>query len=138
MTTLSFTSCLVFIFQERPGADSSQEEEEMDNMIYSLRRKKHDLYRHNGLKYYITQQLMLFCSFANISFNLTDSNKTRQQKRRRLTETKNKLRERIMQYNDDAAFEDKIDIDAACSLSEDLILPWDVQGDGNQVFSLCV
>ncbi|KAG8004387.1 hypothetical protein GBF38_022174, partial [Nibea albiflora] len=92
---------------ERPGADSSQEElqREIDDMIYSLRRKKHDLYRQN------------------------DSNKTRQRKRRRITEGKKKLRERIMQYNDDAAFEEKIDIDAACSLLEDLILPWDVQGD---------
>ncbi|KAK0156220.1 hypothetical protein N1851_000502 [Merluccius polli] len=59
----------------------------------------------------------------------TDSNKTRQRKRRRLTEAKKKLQERIMQYNDDAAFEERIDIDVACSLSEDLILPWDVQGD---------
>ncbi|KAG8001018.1 hypothetical protein GBF38_004801 [Nibea albiflora] len=97
---------------ERPGADSSQEElqREIDDMIYSLRRKKHDLYRQNGMKYYTTQQLMLFFrSFPNISFNLTDSNKTRQRKRRRLTEGKKKLRERIMQYNDDAAFEEKID-----------------------------
>ncbi|TKS91162.1 hypothetical protein D9C73_025296 [Collichthys lucidus] len=90
---------------ERPGADRSHEElqREIDDMIYSLRRKKHDLYRQN------------------------DSNKTRQRKRRRLTESKKKLRERIMQYNDAAA--EKIDIDAACSLSEDVILPWDVQGD---------
>lgn len=138
MTTLNFTSYLVSIFQERPGADRSHEElqREIDDMIYSLRRKKHDLYRQNGMKYYITQQLMFFfCSFPNISFNLTDSNKTRQRKRRRLTESKKKLRERIMQYNDAAA--EKIDIDAACSLSEDVILPWDVQGDGNQVF-VCV
>ncbi|TKS91148.1 hypothetical protein D9C73_025282 [Collichthys lucidus] len=98
---------------ERPGADRSHEElqREIDDMIYSLRRKKHDLYRQN------------------------DSNKTRQRKRRRLTESKKKLRERIMQYNDAAA--EKIDIDAACSLTEDVILPWDVQGDGNEVF-VCV
>ncbi|KAI9526504.1 hypothetical protein NQZ68_039180 [Dissostichus eleginoides] len=62
---------------EKHGAQSSQEElqREIDEMIYSLRRKKHELYRQN------------------------DSNQTRQRKRRRLTELKKKLRERILQYN---------------------------------------
>ncbi|KAE8300818.1 hypothetical protein D5F01_LYC00965 [Larimichthys crocea] len=103
--TLAMSDVKQWAATERPDADSSQEElqREIDDTIYSLRRKKHDLYRQN------------------------DSNKTRQRKRRRLTESKKKLRERIMQYNDAAA--EKIDIDAACSLSEDVILPWDVQGD---------
>ncbi|KAI9516387.1 hypothetical protein NQZ68_017590 [Dissostichus eleginoides] len=59
----------------------------------------------------------------------TDSNQTRQCKRRRLTELKKKLRERILQYNTIDACTEKIDTEAACSLSEDVILPWEVQGD---------
>ncbi|KAI9548860.1 hypothetical protein NQZ68_003394 [Dissostichus eleginoides] len=59
----------------------------------------------------------------------TDSNQTRQRKRRRLTELKKKLRERILQYNTIDACTEKIDAEAACSLSEDVILPWEVQGD---------
>lgn len=103
-------------------------------MIYSIRKKKNDLYRQNGMKYYITQQLMLFCSFPNISFNQTDSNKTRQRKRRRLAEVKKKLKDTIMHYNAEPALEPKIDIEAVCSLSDNVILPWDAQGDGKQVF----
>lgn len=87
------------------------------------------------MQYYITHQLLLFCSFANISFNQTDSNKTRQRKRRRLAEVKKKLRETIMHYNAEPAFEPKIDIEAVCSLSDNVILPWDAQGDGKHVFS---
>ncbi|KAI9537929.1 hypothetical protein NQZ68_020912 [Dissostichus eleginoides] len=92
---------------EKHGAQSSQEElqREIDEIIYSLRRKKHDLYRQN------------------------DSNQTRQRKRRRLTELKKKLRERILQYNTIDACTEKIGTEAACSLSEDVILPWEVQGD---------
>ncbi|KAI9517930.1 hypothetical protein NQZ68_001099 [Dissostichus eleginoides] len=59
----------------------------------------------------------------------TDSNQTRQPKRRRLTELKKKLRERILQYNTIDACTEKIDTEAACNLSEDVILPWEVQGD---------
>ncbi len=85
-------------------------------------------------KIIISQQLTLFCFFPLIFiFDLTDSNKTRQRKRRRLNEVKKKLRERIMHYNADAAFEEKIDIEGACSLSEDVTLPWEVQGDGKHV-----
>ncbi|KAI9539239.1 hypothetical protein NQZ68_009316 [Dissostichus eleginoides] len=93
--------------QWKHGAQSSQEEvqREIDEMIYSLRRKKHDPYRQN------------------------DSNQTRQRKWRRLTELKKKLRERILQYNTIDACTEKIDTEAACSLSEDVILPWDAQGD---------
>ncbi|XP_041848213.1 uncharacterized protein LOC121644386 [Melanotaenia boesemani] len=89
------------------GAHSSQEElqREIDEIIYSLRRKKHDLYQQN------------------------DSNQTRQQKRRRLGELKKKLREKIVQYNTVAADEDKIDSEAACSLSDEVVLPWEAQGD---------
>ena len=139
LNTLCFTSCLVSIFLERPTADSNQEElqREIEDMLYSIRKKKNDLYRQNGMKYYISQQLMLFCSFPNISFNQTDSNKTRQWKRRRLAEVKKKLRETIIQFNAEPAFEPKIDIEAVCSLSDNVILPWDVQGDGKQVFLWC-
>ncbi|KAI9544899.1 hypothetical protein NQZ68_041839 [Dissostichus eleginoides] len=59
----------------------------------------------------------------------TDSNQTRQRKRRRLRELKKKLRERILQYNTIDACTEKIGTEAACSLSEDVILPWEVQGD---------
>ncbi|XP_073318484.1 uncharacterized protein [Pagrus major] len=92
---------------ERPTADSTQEElqREIENMIYSIRKKKNDLYRQN------------------------DSNKTRQRKRRRLAEVKKKLKETVIQYNAEPAFEPKIDIEAVCSLSDNVILPWDVQGD---------
>lgn len=104
-------------------------------MIYSIRKKKNDLYRQNGIKYYITQQLMLFfLLFSYISFNHTDSNKTRQRKRRRLAEVKKKLKDTIMHYNAEPALEPKIDIEAVCSLSDNVILPWDAQGDGKQVF----
>ncbi|XP_058478960.1 uncharacterized protein LOC131455382 [Solea solea] len=91
---------------EKRGAHSSREElqREIDEIIYSLRRKKHDLYRQN------------------------DSNQTRHRKRRRLGELKKKLGEKIIQYNTVAANEDKIDTEAACSLS-DVILPWEAQGD---------
>lgn len=35
-----------------------------------------------------------------------------------------------MHYNTIGAVEEKIDTEAACSLCEDVILPWEVQGDG--------
>ncbi|XP_051800777.1 uncharacterized protein LOC110971783 isoform X2 [Acanthochromis polyacanthus] len=91
---------------EKHGARSSQEElqREIEDIIYSLRRKKHDLYRQN------------------------DSNQTRQRKRRRLGELKKKLREMIMQYNAVATSAQNIDAEAACSLS-DVLLPWEAQGD---------
>ncbi|KAK5890717.1 hypothetical protein CesoFtcFv8_014210 [Champsocephalus esox] len=59
----------------------------------------------------------------------TDSNQTRHRKRRRLTELKKKLRERILQYNTIDTCTETIDTEAACSLSEDVILPWEAQGD---------
>ncbi|XP_041850167.1 uncharacterized protein LOC121645645 [Melanotaenia boesemani] len=83
----------------------SELQREIDEIIYSLRRKKHDLYRQN------------------------DSNQMRQRKRRRLGELKKKLREKIVQYNTVAADEDKIDSEAACSLSDEVVLPWEAQGD---------
>ncbi|XP_030275685.1 uncharacterized protein LOC115583222 [Sparus aurata] len=92
---------------EKPQTHSSQEElqREIDEIIYSLRRKKHDLYRQN------------------------DSNQTRGRKRRRLSELKKRLREKVLHYNTIAACEEKVDVEATCSLSEDVILPWEAQGD---------
>lgn len=101
-------------------------------MIYSIRKKKNDLYRQNGIT--SLNSLCFFCYFPNISFNHTDSNKTRQRKRRRLAEVKKKLKDTIMHYNAEPALEPKIDIEAVCSLSDNVILPWDAQGDGKQVF----
>lgn len=48
--TLHFTSCFVSVIPERLDAHSSHEElqREIDDLIYSLRRKKHDLYRQTG------------------------------------------------------------------------------------------
>lgn len=65
-----------------------------------------------------------------IFFYLTDSNQTRQRKRRRLGELKKTLREKIVLYNTIPDCEEKIDTEAACSLSDDFILPWEAQGDG--------
>ncbi|KAM3620340.1 uncharacterized protein V6R79_021868 [Siganus canaliculatus] len=92
---------------EKHGAHSSQEElqREIEDIIYSLKRKKHDLYRQN------------------------DSNQTRQRKRRRLGVLKKKLREMIAQYNTVAASEHGIDAEAVCCLSDDVVLPWEAQGD---------
>ncbi|CAL8236874.1 unnamed protein product [Arctogadus glacialis] len=92
---------------ERNGAHNIQEElrREIDEIIYSLRRKKHDLYRQN------------------------DSNQTRQRKRRRIGEQKKKLQEKILLYNSTATSKEKINTEATSSLSDDLILPWEAQGD---------
>ncbi|XP_073717457.1 uncharacterized protein [Misgurnus anguillicaudatus] len=92
---------------ERDSTPGSQEElqKEIDEIIYSIRRKKRDLYRQN------------------------DSNQTRQRKRRRLGELKKTLREKIVQYNTLPGCEEKIDTEAACCLSDDFILPWEAQGD---------
>ncbi|KAK7173361.1 hypothetical protein R3I93_003245 [Phoxinus phoxinus] len=92
---------------ERHSTHSSQEElqTEIDEIIYSIRRKKHDLYRQN------------------------DSNQTRQRKRRRLGELKKTLREKIVLYNTIPGCEEEIDTEAACRLSDDFILPWEAQGD---------
>ncbi|XP_073695406.1 uncharacterized protein [Garra rufa] len=91
---------------EKRGSHSSQEElqREIDEIIYSIRRKKQDLYRQN------------------------DSSRTRQRKRRRLGELKKTLGEKIVLYNAIPGCEGKIDTEAACSLS-DVILPWEAQGD---------
>ncbi|XP_077078810.1 uncharacterized protein LOC143732013 isoform X5 [Siphateles boraxobius] len=59
----------------------------------------------------------------------TDSNQTRQRKRRRFGELKKTLREKIVLYNTIPGCEEKIDTEAACSLSDDFILPWEAQGD---------
>ncbi|XP_077078775.1 uncharacterized protein LOC143732013 isoform X1 [Siphateles boraxobius] len=92
---------------EKDSTHCSQEElqREIDEIIYSIRRKKHDLYRQN------------------------DSNQTRQRKRRRFGELKKTLREKIVLYNTIPGCEEKIDTEAACSLSDDFILPWEAQGD---------
>ena len=47
-------------------------------------------------------------------------------------ELKKKLQERIMQYNTSVSCEEKIDTEGACSLSGDVVLPWEAQGDGKQ------
>ena len=75
---------------------------------------------------------LCFVLTVRLFFNLTDSNQTRQRKRRRLGELKKKLREKIMEHNTIAACEQKIDTEAACSLSDDLVMPWEAHGDGKQ------
>ncbi|XP_073679987.1 uncharacterized protein [Garra rufa] len=94
------------LFNKKRSSHSSQEElqREIDEIIYSIRRKKQDLYRQN------------------------DSSRTRQRKRRRLGELKKTLGEKIVLYNAIPGCEGKIDTEAACSLS-DVILPWEAQGD---------
>ncbi|RXN13767.1 hypothetical protein ROHU_009449 [Labeo rohita] len=91
---------------EKHSSDSSQEElqREIDEIIYSIRRKKQDLYRQN------------------------DSSQTRQRKRQRIGELKKTLSEKIVLYNAIPGCEEKIDTEAACSLC-DVILPWEAQGD---------
>ncbi|RXN05330.1 hypothetical protein ROHU_033475 [Labeo rohita] len=98
--------CLFLFYQEKHSSDSSQEElqREIDEIIYSIRRKKQDLYRQN------------------------DSSQTRQRKRRRIGELKKTLSEKIVLYNAIPGCEKKIDTEAACSLC-DVILPWEAQGD---------
>ncbi|RXN23936.1 hypothetical protein ROHU_022371 [Labeo rohita] len=98
---------------EKHSSDSSQEElqREIDEIIYSIRRKKQDLYRQN------------------------DSSQTRQRKRRRIGELKKTLSEKIVLYNAIPGCEEKIDTEAACSLC-DVILPWEAQGDDHvELFS---
>lgn len=85
------------------------------------------------IKKVMIKQVFVFF-VPNVPFNLIDSSKMRQLKRKRLSKIKNKLRERIVHYNADAAIEERIDMEAVCSLSEDVILPWDVQGNGKRVF----
>ena len=50
LSTFGFPTPLVSIFLEIQGAPTTQKElqREIDDLIYSLRRKKHDLYRQNG------------------------------------------------------------------------------------------
>ncbi|RXN07739.1 hypothetical protein ROHU_032173 [Labeo rohita] len=94
------------IFQKKHSSHSSQEElqREIDEIIYSIRRKKQDLYQQN------------------------DSSQTRQRKRQRLGELKKTLSEKIVLYNAIPGCEGKIDTEAACSLC-DVILPWEAKGD---------
>ncbi|KAG1955364.1 hypothetical protein F2P79_008456 [Pimephales promelas] len=78
---------------------------EIESIIVSLLRKKQDLYRQH------------------------DSNQTRQRKRRKIRELKNKLRQKIVLYNTIA--EDTIDGELASNLTEDYILPWERSEDGH-------
>ncbi|XP_077088059.1 uncharacterized protein LOC143739456 [Siphateles boraxobius] len=71
----------------------------------ALLRKKQDLYRQH------------------------DSNQTRQRKRRKIRELKNKLRQKTRLYN--AIAEDTIDEELASNLTEDYILPWERSEDGH-------
>ncbi|KAG7510018.1 hypothetical protein JOB18_011250 [Solea senegalensis] len=73
-------------------------------------------------------------AFIRMPSHRTESNQTRHRKRKRLGELKKKLGEKIIQYNTVAASEDKIDTEAACSLS-DVVLPWEAQGDDEFVIS---
>jgi len=61
-------------------------------------------------------------------FHFADSNQTRQRKRRKIRELKNKLRQKIVLYNTIA--EDTIDGELASNLTEDYILPWERSEDG--------
>lgn len=56
-----FTNKCVLFSLEKPRASGRQEElqQEIDEIIYSIRRKKHDLYRQNGI-YFLVNKLMLF------------------------------------------------------------------------------
>ncbi|CAM4590521.1 unnamed protein product [Leuciscus chuanchicus] len=76
---------------------------EIESIIVALLRKKQDLYRQH------------------------DSNQTRQRKRRKIRELKNKLRQKIRLYN--AIAEDTIDEELASNLTEDYILPWERSED---------
>ncbi|XP_039525902.1 uncharacterized protein LOC120478181 [Pimephales promelas] len=78
---------------------------EIESIIVSLLRKKQDLYRQH------------------------DSNQTRQRKRRKIRELKNKLRQKIVLY--DTVAEDTIDGELASNLTEDYILPWERSEDGH-------
>ncbi|KAK0130664.1 hypothetical protein N1851_034858 [Merluccius polli] len=79
---------------------------EIDNLIVTLLRKKQDLYR------------------------LHDSSQVRLRKRRKMTELKGKLRQRVVQYNA-LVEENGIDVELACSLTDGYILPWEGQDEGN-------
>ncbi|KAI9518050.1 hypothetical protein NQZ68_041540, partial [Dissostichus eleginoides] len=61
---------------------------------------------------------------------VTDSNQARQRKRKRMTELKKKLREKVVQYNTGVQ-EEPIDEELACSLTEGYILPWKRHRNGN-------
>ena len=63
------------------------------------------------------------------SFRFADSNQARQRKRKKMTELKKKLREKVLQYNT-VVEGDPIDEELACSLTEGYILPWERHGDG--------
>ncbi|KAI9523929.1 hypothetical protein NQZ68_022562, partial [Dissostichus eleginoides] len=63
-------------------------------------------------------------------WTVTDSNQARQRKRKRMTELKKKLREKVVQYNTGVQ-EEPIDEELACSLTEGYILPWERHGNGN-------
>lgn len=77
----------------------------IESITVNLLRKKQDLYRQH------------------------DSNQTRQRKIKKIRDLKNKLREKILQYN--SAEKDRIDEELACSLTEDYILPWERLRDGH-------
>ncbi|XDV26737.1 hypothetical protein PO909_030372 [Leuciscus waleckii] len=79
---------------------------DIENITVTLLRKKKDLYRRH------------------------DSNQARQRKRKKMTELKKKLREKVLQYNT-VVEGDLIDVELACSLTEGYILPWERHEDGN-------
>ncbi|RXN13571.1 hypothetical protein ROHU_009610 [Labeo rohita] len=78
----------------------------IENITVTLLRKKKDLYRRH------------------------DSNQARQRKKKKMTELKKKLREKVLQYNT-VVEGDPIDEELACSLTEGYILPWERHKDGN-------
>ncbi|KAI2647272.1 Glutathione biosynthesis bifunctional protein GshAB [Labeo rohita] len=79
---------------------------DIENITVTLLRKKKDLYRRH------------------------DSNQARQRKKKKMTELKKKLREKVLQYNT-VVEGDPIDEELACSLTEGYILPWERHKDGN-------
>ncbi|XP_051992989.1 uncharacterized protein LOC127651276 isoform X1 [Xyrauchen texanus] len=79
---------------------------DIENITVTLLRKKQDLYRQH------------------------DSNQARQKKRKKMTELKKKLREKVLQYNT-VVEGDLIDEELACSLTEGYILPWERHEDGS-------
>ncbi|KAK7901625.1 hypothetical protein WMY93_018394 [Mugilogobius chulae] len=92
---------------EHTPYQSTQEQlqQDIESMVFSFRRKKHNLYRDS------------------------DSNRSRQTTRRGLSKLKIKLKEAVDSYNGMVSEEDKIDPEEACNLSANFHLPWERRGE---------
>ncbi len=77
------------------------------------------------------QKTIIFWDYGTVffSFRFADSNQARQRKKKKMTELKKKLREKVLQYNT-VVEGDPIDEELACSLTEGYILPWERHKDG--------